>query len=71
MTESSRIEYKRELNDSLEKEVVAFLNAREGGMIMIGVNNSGEPVGLADCDRVQLIIKDPEKQYSAIHHGPV
>nr|NJM02680.1 hypothetical protein [Desulfobacula sp.] len=44
MTESSRIEYKRELSDSLEKEVFAFLNAHEGGMIWIGVDNSGEAV---------------------------
>jgi len=28
MTESNRVEYKRELTDGLEKEVVAFLNAR-------------------------------------------
>lgn len=33
MTESNRIEYKRELTDSLEKEVVSFLNAREGGVV--------------------------------------
>lgn len=33
MSETSRIEYKRELNDKveLEKEVVAFLNYKEGG----------------------------------------
>jgi predicted HTH transcriptional regulator len=58
MTESSRIEYKRELSDSLEKEVVAFLNAREGGVIWIGVDNSGDAVGLADCNRIQLAVKD-------------
>jgi len=34
--ESIRIEYKEKLNDSLEKEVVAFLNAK-GGDIYIGV----------------------------------
>ena len=31
--ETNRIEYKRELTDDLEKEVVAFLNYREGGFI--------------------------------------
>jgi len=31
MTESNRVEYKRELTDGLEKVVVAFLNARDGG----------------------------------------
>lgn len=35
MTENHRIEYKRELTDSLEKEVVAFLNAREGGLFIL------------------------------------
>ena len=33
MTETNRIEYKRELSDGLEKEVIAFLNYREGGII--------------------------------------
>lgn len=31
MNESNRVEFKRELTDSLEKEVVAFLNYQEGG----------------------------------------
>jgi predicted HTH transcriptional regulator len=42
MIESNRIEYKRELSDSLEKEVVAFLNYAEGGIIYIGVDKSGK-----------------------------
>jgi hypothetical protein len=29
--ESNRLEYKRELNDKLERSVVAFLNTSEGG----------------------------------------
>jgi len=33
MRESNRVEYKRQLNDGLEKEAVAFLNSREGGVI--------------------------------------
>ena len=35
MTETNRIEFKRELTDKLdiEKEVIAFLNYREGGII--------------------------------------
>jgi ATP-dependent DNA helicase RecG len=37
MPESNRIEYKRELTDSLEKEVVAFLNGKDGGVIHIGI----------------------------------
>lgn len=42
----------------LEKEVVAFLNSNEGGGIYVGINKKGEPVGLADADHEQLIIKD-------------
>ena len=58
MTESNRIEYKQELNDKLEKEVVAFLNYREGGLIYIGIAKTGEVIGVEDCDAVQLKIKD-------------
>jgi len=36
-SESNRIEYKRELTESLEKEVVGFLNYKEGGVIFIGI----------------------------------
>jgi predicted HTH transcriptional regulator len=39
MQESNRIELKRELTDMLEKEVVAFLNYRDGGVIYIGVDD--------------------------------
>ena len=40
MTETNRIEYKRELTPELdiEKEVVAFLNYKEGGYIYIGID---------------------------------
>lgn len=58
MTESNRIEYKRELTDSLEKEVVAFLNAREGGTLYLGVDSDGQAFGIEDCDSTQLAIKD-------------
>ena len=41
MSESNRIEYKRELTKDLdlEKEVIAFLNYHEGGIIFIGIDN--------------------------------
>ncbi|VGO22143.1 hypothetical protein SCARR_04224 [Pontiella sulfatireligans] len=58
MTESNRIEYKRQLTDSLEKEVVAFLNYQDGGVIHLGIDADGEVVGIADCDAVQLAVKD-------------
>jgi len=58
MRESNRIEYKRQLNDGLEKEAVAFLNSREGGVIYIGIDDSGAVFGVSDSDDVQLKIKD-------------
>ncbi len=58
MTESNRIEYKRQLADSLEKEVVAFLNYQDGGIIYLGIDSDGSAVGLDDCDAVQLAVKD-------------
>ena len=58
MNENHRIEFKLILNDSLEKEVVAFLNSREGGIIFLGVDNKGNPKGLDKIDELQLKIKD-------------
>lgn len=59
MAESNRIEYKRELSDALEKEVVAFLNYKDGGVIYLGIDDAaGEPVGLKNLDSIQLKIKD-------------
>lgn len=52
--ENNRTEFKEELNEKLEKEVVAFLNNREGGVLYIGVNDSGSPVGVSDLDGTQL-----------------
>lgn len=58
MTETNRIELKQQLTDSLEKEVIAFLNYKEGGVIYIGINKQGEAVGVPDSDGDQLKIKD-------------
>ena len=60
MTESNRIEFKRELTDELdiEKFVIAFLNYREGGIIYIGIDDDGKAVGVADIDGDMLKIKD-------------
>ena len=60
MTESNRIEFKRELTRELdiEKEVVAFLNYREGGIIYIGIDDAGKPVGVKDIDSDMLTIKN-------------
>jgi predicted HTH transcriptional regulator len=56
--ETNRIEYKRELNDKLERSVVAFLNYDGGGEILFGVDDDGSAVGLADVDGDQLKIVD-------------
>lgn len=58
MIESNRIEYKKQLTNELEKEVVAFLNYKEGGNIFIGIDRDGNTVGVEDADNVQLVIKD-------------
>ena len=59
MQESNRIELKRELTDFLEKEVVAFLNYRDGGVIYIGIDDQSQAtIGVEDADALQLKIKD-------------
>ena len=58
MNESNRVEFKSKLSDDLEKEVVAFLNYREGGVLYIGIDDSGKPVKLSNLDELQLKIKD-------------
>lgn len=60
MTETDRIEYKRELSPDidLEEEAVAFLNRREGGILYIGIDKLGNPVGVKDIDGDMLRIKD-------------
>lgn len=60
MTETNRIEFKRELTDDLdiEKEVIAFLNYNEGGYIYIGIDKEGNAVGVGDPDGCMLKLKD-------------
>lgn len=56
--ESNRIEFKATLNDKMEKEIVAFLNNREGGILYIGIDDAGIPVEIQDIDSMQLKIAD-------------
>jgi len=53
MEETNRIEFKSELNNKLEREVVAFLNNREGGVIYIGIDDTGKAIGVNDTDEIQ------------------
>ena len=57
MSETNRIEYKRELSLELdiEKEVVAFLNYKEGGYIYIGIDKDGSTVGVNDVELVESL----------------
>jgi predicted HTH transcriptional regulator len=57
--ETKHVEYKRELTDGLEKEVVAFLNTTEGGQLWIGIDAAKDlAVGVPDAEHVQLQVKD-------------
>ena len=56
MTENKHIEYKLQVTPELEKEVVAFLNSNEGGIIYIGIDKSGNPLGVKYADQNQLLI---------------
>ncbi|WP_288180970.1 ATP-binding protein, partial [Odoribacter laneus] len=58
VSETNRIEYKQQLTDDLEKEAVAFLNYREGGVIYVGIDKGGRTVGVGDIDGDMLKIKD-------------
>lgn len=58
LTESNRIEFKSVLNDKMEKEVVAFLNNQEGGILYIGLDDDGHPIGSMNLDPMQLKIAD-------------
>lgn len=60
MSETNRIEYKAQLTKEvdLEKEVVAFLNYHEGGLVYIGIDKNGNTLGVTDPDADMLKIKD-------------
>lgn len=58
LCESNIVELKKELNDKLEKEIVAFLNYREGGDLYIGVDDDGKAVKLDDIDGIQCRVAD-------------
>ncbi|MBQ3922596.1 MAG: ATP-binding protein [Spirochaetales bacterium] len=56
--ETHLIEYKRELSDTFERSVVAFLNSNTGGHIYIGISDDGIIHGVNDTDNLQKQIAD-------------
>ena len=58
MVESDKLEFKREVNDSIVKEVIAFCNSN-GGTIIIGYNDDGSVCGIdnarKELDKVSSI----------------
>jgi len=60
-SEGHRIEFKEILTDKIEKEVVAFLNSKEGGILFIGINDDGKIIGISESDKVGLQITNKIK----------
>ena len=64
ITENNNLEFKRELTDSIVKEIIAFCNTT-GGTIILGYNDNGKVVGLKnakeDLDRLSSKIDGMER----------
>lgn len=59
--ETENIEFKRQFNEELYKEVIAFANT-DGGILYVGIDNNGNAIGLEDvdseCTRITNGIRD-------------
>ncbi|MBR2215400.1 MAG: putative DNA binding domain-containing protein [Selenomonadaceae bacterium] len=55
LTESDKLELKREITDTIKKEVIAFVNTH-GGTIYIGIDDDGTIVGIDDLDGAMLAV---------------
>lgn len=53
--ETENIEFKQQYTNDLYKEIVAFANT-DGGVIYVGADNAGNPIGLDDIDTVYTSI---------------
>jgi len=60
LKESKILEFKREVNDSIIKEVIAFVNTT-GGTILVGYEDDGTPYGLTN------VKEDLEKLSNKLH----
>ena len=57
--EDNRNEFKEKLTEKLEKEVIGFLNNKDGGNIFIGISDDKTVIGInKDVNKLQLEIKD-------------
>lgn len=57
-TRVNELNINKKITAELEKEVVAFLNSNEGGIIYIGIDKIGNIVGIENPDEEQLLLKD-------------
>lgn len=53
LSESTTVEFKRQVTDEIRKTVIAFANT-EGGSIYIGLNNDGSITGIENADSEML-----------------
>lgn len=64
--EDSRLQFKQDIRnvDALASEMVVFPNS-EGGRILIGVTDAGEPSGIPreDLDRINQLISNAASQH--------
>ena len=69
MTETNRIEFKRELTRDLdiEREVVAFLNYHEGGVVYIGIDNDGTAIGVKDNDNEDALVVSVTEDFGSVN----
>ena len=56
--ESQTVEYKQELSESFESEVVSFLNSKTGGHLYIGISDDGTVRGVKNPDLLQRQVAD-------------
>ncbi|MCH9276986.1 putative DNA binding domain-containing protein [Bifidobacterium amazonense] len=57
LRESATVEFKRQLNDAVKREIIAFANT-EGGDLYIGIDDDGTPVGVDDPDGTMGAVGD-------------
>ena len=62
MLETTRIEFKREYNDKVNKVLLSFLNT-EGGTLYIGIENDGAIYGVDDADGLILKTMNSFRDY--------